>query len=371
MIRVPRIPDFLLHPRWLLLGCALLSACVGAAYLRLSQRDRIIIPHDKHKAAKVECVACHEAVFDSKILGDRVIPEEKTCMQCHKEKQHECSMCHSDVKARTTMNRLVAAAKPGAILKHEPELKMSHSAHIERVKEDCSFCHKELPNPVRQSEHTPAMATCLGCHEHKQQYDSGQCRECHTDLKRFALKPVSDFSHAGNFVKDHKRAARTSGATCADCHDQSFCTDCHTGTVAERIEILLPERVERDFIHRNDFRSRHAMEASHDSVSCARCHGQTFCSTCHAAQGLTPTATNPRSPHPAGYALPGSGQSHGTDARRDIAACASCHDQGAKSICVDCHRTGGIGGNPHPSGWTQRHPHSEIGSNNMCLQCHQ
>lgn len=356
--------------RWLLVSCLLLTACVSA-YVKLSGRDKILIPHDKHKAAKVECLACHEAVYDSKLLGDKVSPTEKTCMQCHKEKQQECSMCHTDVKARTELKRVVEQAKPGTLPTKESELKMGHAGHIERVKEDCAACHKELPNPLRQASQAPTMATCLGCHEHKQQYDAGQCRQCHTDLKRFALKPVSDFTHGGNFVREHKRAARSDSPTCADCHDQSFCSDCHAKTVAAKSEIFLPERVERDFIHRNDFRSRHMMEAKIDSVSCARCHGQSFCQDCHAAQGLTPTAQNVRSPHPAGYALPGSGQSHGTDARRDIASCASCHDQGAKSICVDCHRSGGVGGNPHPSGWTQRHPRSEINSNNMCLACHQ
>jgi hypothetical protein len=31
---------------------------------------------------------------------------------------------------------------------------------------------------------------------------------------------------------------------------------------------------------------------------------------------------------------------------------------------------GGIGGNPHPAGWTDRHPRSEIAQNGMCGYCH-
>lgn len=355
--------------RWWLVLLALGAASCVTAYVTLIQRDRIRIPHDRHAAAKVECLACHEAVYDSKQLGDRVVPAEKVCMQCHKDKQADCGFCHSDVKARTQATQLAAAGKRG---KPEPQpLRLDHAAHIERVKEDCATCHKELPNPLRVAEQQPKMATCLGCHEHKQQYDAGQCRGCHTDLRAFALKPITDFSHQGNFVREHKRAARSMGSTCADCHDQTFCTDCHAGTVAQKIEVFQPERVDRDFIHRNDFRSRHASEARFDAASCARCHGQSFCSTCHTAQNRTPQAANPRSPHPPGYALPGGAVSHGTEARRDIASCASCHDQGAQSICVDCHRQGGVGGNPHPSGWSQRHPRSEIAGNNMCLVCHQ
>lgn len=357
-----------LRGRWIVASCLLLSACMGA-YARLAHRDRIIIPHAKHAAAKVDCLTCHETVYDSKKLGDPVMPNEKTCMQCHKDKQQQCSMCHTDIKARTELKQLVSHAKPGSLPVEPQPIIMNHSAHIERVKEDCKVCHTTLPNPLRDAANVPTMDSCLTCHQ--KSYDQGTCRQCHTDLKEFPLKPITSYTHSGNFVKEHKRAARSDSAPCADCHDQSFCADCHASTVATRIDILLPERVERDFVHRNDFLSHHATEARLDAGSCAKCHGQSFCSSCHTAQGLTPVASNPRSPHPAGYALPGSGQSHAADARHDINACASCHDQGAKSICVDCHRSGGVGGNPHPSGWSRRHPQSEIGTNHMCLACHQ
>jgi hypothetical protein len=77
-----------------------------------------------------------------------------------------------------------------------------------------------------------------------------------------------------------------------------------------------------------------------------------------------------RSPHPPGFSFPGSPDFHGPAARRDIASCASCHDQGAASNCVSCHRVGGIGGNPHPASWLARHDAREIAGNGMCLACH-
>ncbi len=323
--------------------------------------DRLKVPHARHQTAKVDCIACHEAVFDSKELGDRVIPEEKLCMQCHKAKKNDCAMCHTAAKAR-------ARAGQGAV---PPQtLRMSHAAHIERVKEDCTVCHKQLPNPMRSEDTRPKMEACLSCHEHKQQYDEGRCTVCHVDLARFGLKPVSAFSHAGNFVREHMRPARAAPQTCATCHDQTFCSDCHAGTVGLQIETKLPERVDRDFIHRNDFVSRHMIEAKADPASCARCHGTSFCQTCHKAQNLTPQGSNPRNPHPAGFTLPGSPVFHGIEARRDIASCAACHDQGAQSNCVSCHKVGGIGGNPHPPGYDARHPRSEIRQNGMCAACH-
>jgi hypothetical protein len=124
-------------------------------------------------------------------------------------------------------------------------------------------------------------------------------------------------------------------------------------------------------MHRGDFLGRHSVEVAADPASCRRCHGQSFCDSCHQAEGLTAQAKNPRDPHPAGWSIPGSRDFHGPAARRDIASCAACHDQGARSNCVDCHRVGGIGGNPHPPGFTQRHDRAEIRRTGMCLYCHQ
>ena len=321
--------------------------------------DHLRVPHARHAAAKVECVACHDAVWDSKALGDPVIPAEKTCMSCHKERKRECSMCHTAVRKR-----------PSNVARPLPSVRMSHADHLPRVKEDCRACHVQLPEPMASVATKPSMSACLACHEHQVEYAAGRCDGCHRDLSSYALKPVASFSHAGNFVREHARPARAAPATCASCHDQTYCTDCHASTVGLRVETKFPERVDRDFIHRNDFVSRHAIEAHADPVSCARCHGKSFCEGCHTAQNLTQRGSNPRDPHPPGWALPGSTSFHGTEARRDISSCASCHDQGAASNCVGCHKVGGIGGDPHPSGFASRHDRAEIGRNGMCAACH-
>jgi Cytochrome c7 and related cytochrome c len=337
------------------------TASCGAWWLRGATReafDPIKIPHDVHARAQVECVACHDAIWDAKTLDGAFLPPEDTCLQCHRAEKEKgnCNFCHTNVKR-------AAPYPPPA-----PAIQLSHADHLARVKDDCSACHKKLPNPVRTTDLTPTMNSCLSCHEHRRDYDAGRCRACHLDLKRYPLAPVAAFSHAGDFVHEHARPARAADATCAECHEQTFCADCHARTVATKIETKMPERVGADFIHRDDFLGRHAIEARADEASCARCHGESFCQSCHTAQNLTPLGANPRDPHPPGWSFPGSVQFHGPAARRDIASCASCHDQGARSVCVDCHRSGGIGGNPHPPGWPHRR--DEIARNNMCLVCH-
>lgn len=349
------------------LALALWAAVVAGGCTRLSARlsehpadaDRIHFSHALHANAKVPCLSCHEEIYDAKTLETRVLPAEAKCLECHKEKkqQNQCGFCHTD------------PAHPATFAKELPHLRLNHAEHIERVKEDCARCHLKLPEPGAPESAPPPMSTCTSCHEHAVELTAGQCSPCHTDLKRYALRPVSIFSHQGNFVATHGRDARAAGESCAQCHDQTFCSDCHARTAPMPIEARLPEKVNADFIHRADYVSRHAIEARADESLCSRCHGESFCTTCHTLEGLTPGAARPRSPHPPGFAFPGP-TSHAAAARRDIASCAACHDQGARSNCVDCHKVGGIGGDPHPVGWERRHPTGEINNNPMCLACH-
>jgi hypothetical protein len=73
------------------------------------------------------------------------------------------------------------------------------------------------------------------------------------------------------------------------------------------------------------------------------------------------------SPHPAGWVGVGiGGNDHGPAARRDPAACASCHGGAGEQLCVSCHRVGGVGGSPHPPGWQSNQPRSAL----PCRLCH-
>ena len=325
-------------------------------------RDQIRVPHAVHAKAQVKCIACHEGVFDETELGTapEALPAEDTCLQCHREQKEKgnCGYCHTDV---------AHAAKPvlgaGSVL-------MNHAKHIERVKEDCAACHKSLPEPFAAAVPPPTMSDCLGCHEHEKEYAQVQCLGCHPTLNRVALKPLSDFSHQGNYIARHGADARSSAENCSQCHDQTYCAECHARTVATRIEVKFPEEVAAAFIHRNDYLGRHSIDAVANEASCRKCHGEDFCTSCHQAQNLTTLAKNPRDPHPVGWTIPGSGDFHGEAARRDIAGCASCHDQGPRSNCVSCHRVGGLGGNPHPASWLAHHDHAEIRANGMCTTCH-
>jgi hypothetical protein len=343
---------------WLAIALLAVASCSLRVNDPSRVGDHIKAPHERHALAKVDCITCHESIYDAKTLDGQFLPTEKVCLGCHREakEQGRCEMCHTDVRR--------AAAWPAP----SPMVQLSHADHLERTKDDCKTCHRQLPEPLRTPSTRPTMDACLGCHQ--RDYDQGRCKLCHTSLERFPLAPLSEFTHQGSYVERHAGDARASASACSTCHEQSFCADCHAKTVAMRIELKMPERVESDFIHRADYVGRHAVDARAEPATCRRCHGSSFCDSCHQVQNLTPFGTNPRDPHPPGWAYPGAGEFHGTAARRDITSCAACHDQGARSICVDCHKVGGIGGNPHPPGFTDRHPRAEIARNGMCLSCH-
>jgi hypothetical protein len=135
------------------------------------------------------------------------------------------------------------------------------------------------------------------------------------------------------------------------------------------IETKLVDRPDRRFIHRVDFLGRHPVEARADPASCQRCHATSSCESCHEHERVAAgwSSTNP---HPPGWGLPGSGSFHGDAARRNIASCAACHDQGDNSNCVSCHKVGGIGGDPHPAGWGSHHSLGDASSDGRCVACH-
>ncbi len=323
---------------------------------RPEARVATTFPHEKHGG--FDCTDCHTGIIKSTALGDSKLPGVAKCEECH------------DRSAPADKAKFSVPTREARVY----EIRFDHSAHLKRVpKADCTACHKELPEPGQPWKTTPPMAACTACHQHKVDFAEARCTPCHVSLKRFPLKPVTEFAHEGNWVKDHGRLAKGSAATCAACHEQTYCAQCHTAeTGPMRPEIRFPEKVETDFIHRADFISRHQIEAQANPASCRKCHGSYFCDSCHMEQGIStrsPTLSS-RLVHPPGWAPatapPGTRSLHGDAARANILSCAGCHDQGAASVCVLCHKvTGGVGVNIHPPGFKRTDK-----TKAMCRVCH-
>jgi hypothetical protein len=316
----------------------------------------------------------------------------------HIENDVACSNCHAGIEKATKLDAATRHVKlPASISKdkncsgcHDTDPKISipsqrtrarltfsHADHVQKVKGNCRACHQALTDKGDAHAKVPPMAACTACHKHQQDFAEARCTPCHTDLKGY--KPVSAFAHEGDWLRIHGRLAKPSAESCAQCHDQTYCATCHAPeTTPARPSIVWPEEVTRAFIHRGDYVSRHMIEAEAQPASCRKCHGSAFCTACHETQGLNPLAqTNVRDPHPAGWSVKGGGpQFHGDAARRDITNCAGCHDNGADSICVRCHNVGnaitsGLGPNgPHPQSFVSKHRGESKAKNAMCLACH-
>jgi predicted CXXCH cytochrome family protein len=323
-----------------------------------AKQPAYVFPHGTHVDADVACVQCHGGIPKATKLEAGVrhvrIPDAPA-------KKAECKDCHdTDPKPKLpTRSR-------------EFRVRFSHADHLKRV-QDCKTCHRQLTEPGDAVAKTPPMEVCTGCHNHQRDFAQARCMPCHVDLRGY--KPETAFRHEGNWIAAHGSLARPSAETCVQCHDQTYCVSCHSSaTAAARLENIFPERVDRAFIHRGDYVSRHMIEAAANPASCRRCHGTGFCESCHALQNVAPSATfaiAPRDPHPAGWVGPDGGL-HKRAARRDISSCAACHDDpGATQTCLFCHKaTVPNPINPHPPSFLSKHDHGDIAKNAMCRRCH-
>jgi hypothetical protein len=268
---------------------ALASAACASLWSALGRRaDGIKMPHGRHVAAKVDCLTCHETIFDAEVLSEADLPREKVCLQCHRQEKEKgnCGFCHTEPHA------------PATHAHRERSVAMSHAKHLslEKVNEDCRVCHIDLPEPARPSV-KPPMAACNACHRHEEEYASATGPATPTSARRAV--PLTGFSRTLP-----ARNRRTRAEPCATCHDQTFCAECHARTAPAKVAALWPERVDRNFIHRGDFVGRHDVEARADAATCLRCHGTSFCESCHRTRGLSSLAGNPRDPHPTGFSGP-------------------------------------------------------------------
>lgn len=218
-----------------------------------------------------------------------------------------------------------------------------------------------------------------------------ECTECH--ISQDAAPNHGDF-----WVNEHGLYAVKQTKNCGDCHEQSFCLDCHQGGGIDRDLHVSTSGV--DYMprtHRTDFKELHPLQAKDRPRTCSKCHDtEKFCVECHnkfnrndlaldshrrgwsdlevKLGGPTHASFNPlQCPtcHPNGM-LPQNqwSSAHGKEARKDLASCQACHADGA--VCMKCHSAvSGLQINPHPRNWSRIAGRLKNASNNRtCVQCH-
>lgn len=341
------------------------------------QRLPLIFSHAKHLARGTTCVQCHPTAPTSRSVVDNLIPTEAACRSCHAIDRDDptkaatppaaCVACHPGFTPGQPVERVYVMAAP---------IKFDHSAH---AKTSCETCHDGLRRvDLATTRHLPTMASCLTCHTDGS--DQRRCTTCHlaavgglmeTQFPHGNLVPRSTGlgdEHDLQFARDHKQQARRVDATCSACHSKSECAECHAGAVKPA-----------DF-HAANYVLVHATEAKRGKPDCSACHRQqTFCVGCHERSGIGTRGAgefesgNPaRQFHPPGWASMGAGPNlHAGVARRNVNTCASCHRE---NDCLTCHSAEPMAPrvSPHPPGWrgSTRCRMLDRGNRRMCLRCH-
>jgi hypothetical protein len=247
-------------------------------------------------------------------------------------------------------------------------VRFDHRAHLRlaELKGQSIDCHAGVIEGSQSQQQFPPMAVCLQCHQ--TDFDQANCVPCHRQEQLTRLLPRTFMRHQGAWHRRHGLAAKGRQRICNQCHMESQCADCHEQNQSLPLEVRAPDAVEQEQVHRADYLTRHPLEARSRSTQCLKCHSPASCDGCHLRRGVSGANLNATNPHPIGWVGSDHAASefHGRAARRGLATCAACHDQGPATNCIRCHRVGGHGGNPHPRGWNSTRSNSAT----ICRYCH-
>jgi hypothetical protein len=196
----------------------------------------------------------------------------------------------------------------------------------------------------------------------------------------------------------HRLDAEKYPNNCKDCHEQSYCLDCHKGGGIDADLHVSTSGV--DYMpksHRTDFREIHPIKALDDPRSCYRCHdARAFCEQCHNKfnrndlrvlshrKGFSDIDVKAGGPNHSVFnsaqcptCHPNSlvpthvwSSAHASEARRNLTSCQTCHSDGA--VCMKCHSAAsGLKVNPHPRNWSSvKGRLQSAGNSRSCIKCH-
>jgi predicted CXXCH cytochrome family protein len=371
---------------WLLAGTALLVA-VGVSMA--SRAPAPAFSHESHARLFPVCEGCHVGVVSG--LDQELYPRPADCLQCHDG----------------TRGPEVEWAPPAP---RASNVRFSHPEHreilaAEGVGSECATCHATVEPRNRMSVAAARPALCLQCHAHAAETHlaaGAACMTCHVPLteaasipgERLAVFPLPESHREPGFLSAHAPGGSSELATCAVCHARESCERCHANAdrlpvvaglgrdprVAKLVEGALPEYPLPASHAAGSWAWEHAATARSEPTTCANCHTQPGCQSCHgdalAAAAWIIASLPPAVPgrasgaplsvavsatHPGGFA-----ERHGTWAASGALDCARCH---SPSRCADCH-AGTAAPGFHPPNFLERHAVDVFARGSDCQSCH-
>lgn len=368
----------------------ILGAVAGWA---VSPRQRAAFDHAKHLPLfPASCVTCHLGAAET---GAAFWPTAASCTACH----------DGEVKPRIEWTPPPAPAASN--------LRFTHDRHRTETADSvgCAQCH--LRPDSAGSVARRRVGQCIDCHQPGGEHlsvASQRCATCHVPLvqaiglsrEQVAGFPVPPSHRTPGFgLSGHGELASVKGpdgrttvaASCATCHAQNFCINCHVNA-PEIPAIQALGRDERSLVHgfnfaapsshaETNFLEAHGRAAQRRPATCAACHTQPSCVACHVGASVPGPVRAMRQPgpgraagatverHPPPSHVVSFREGHGREAGAAPRTCATCHLQ---SDCFSCHRPGpgraAGGGEYHPEGFLVRHPSAAYARQTSCGDCH-
>lgn len=354
-------------------------------------------PHEKHARVFPLCITCHAGVVNQ---GQSVWPDPDRCAACH----------DGVIKPKVTWQ-----PRPS---RPRGNLRFTHQAHGRAVTlknaadsaliNNCAACHNRAGTQRMAVRHA-VVDRCLSCHGLKDAHvdvPSEACATCHvrlTDAPGLTREEIARFprpsSHdAPDFrAGGHGKLARLAGrpgqqgiaASCATCHSRNLCLACHVNAAESPVitALALDDRTPTyagtqpiPASHASSaFLRTHGRDAGRGAANCATCHARESCMTCHVGVPPRVVASLPAAGpgRAAGAQLtrnPPSSHTadfrerHGPLASARPQTCENCH---TRSSCLECHRPeGGPQSRYHPQNFLTRHPSSAYSREANCSDCH-
>jgi len=252
----------------------------------------------------------------------------------------------------------------------------NHEEHLTILEgEPCQTCHLEGSKSIVPDK----QKTCMNCHDE--------------DFVKDIEFPNTVTHRDSNFVTEHKNFVSIEKYDCASCHEQASCIDCHKNGVPGEMGTTFSKEAK---MHSSDYLVGHPILAKQESESCMTCHNVKYCSDCHSQFDDDQLAGSSHRRSWSSLLTSESGiahenfstfscqtchtdsvlpahewsNQHAREARRDLAACQTCHSEG--DTCLKCHSAvSGLQVNPHPKNWDDIKDKLESASDGKtCRKCH-